>query len=210
MRSKRGSLRRSRLYVILDRDLLKGKDISRVARASLEGGADIIQLRAKGPCAGENLGLALKLARIAKKYGAPFIVNDDLGLAIASGSDGCHLGQGDMNIRAARKLLGAGKIIGASCGSISEAVRARAEGADYLGAGPVFKTPLKKTKAPRSGRFLSDMKRLGMPFFAIGGINASNVGKLRARGVRAVAVIRAVAFARSPRRAAAGLKEALA
>jgi thiamine-phosphate pyrophosphorylase len=189
---------------------LSGKCVLERVRASLEGGADIIQLRAKDGCARDNLGLASKLARLARRYGVPFIVNDDLGLAIASGADGCHLGQGDIGITLARKLLGAGKIIGASCGSVAEATRAKAEGADYVGAGPVFKTPVKKGVAPKGEAFLTAIKKTGIPFFAIGGIDASNIGRLRARGVRAAAVIRAVSFARDPYLATAELKEALA
>jgi thiamine-phosphate pyrophosphorylase len=208
MKSKKRLLRSSRLYAIFDEGASDEEEILRAAAGALKGGADIIQLRSKSHQPKTLIRLASRMGRLAKRYGAPFIVNDHVELALAADADGCHIGQGDINLSLARRLLGR-KMIGVSCSNMKEAAAAERQDADYLGIGPVFRTPIKRGKTPRGVPFLKRMKRLKVPFFAIGGITMKNIYLLRKAGIRRVAVIRAISGSRDSRRAASALKEAL-
>lgn len=209
MISKRELLKKSHLYAILDRDALSEKGMPRIARLALSGGADLIQFRDKGPASKREIATARAIRGIARRHKAPFIVNDNAGLALATGADGLHIGQGDIGISLARKLMGGNSLIGVSVKNYGQAVRAKAKGADYLGAGPVFKTPIKAHLKPKGFRFLKEIERVRMPFFAIGGINLKNAASLAREGFRNIAVIRSVCEARDASRAAKKLKEAL-
>jgi thiamine-phosphate pyrophosphorylase len=158
----RGRLRPARLYVLLDPDVTE-RPLDRVAREAVAGGADLLQLRQK-----PRPDLALARAIRAAAPDAVFIVNDDAAVALAAGADGVHLGLGDLPIRAARRL-GVG-IVGATTHSLGEARRAVREGADYVSVGPMYATALKPDLEPRGFGYLAAVKRLGVPFFCIGGI----------------------------------------
>jgi thiamine-phosphate pyrophosphorylase len=156
----------ARLYVLLDPSVTS-RPLARVAEEAVKGGADLLQLRQKPQV---DLGLAKEIRAAAPD--AIFIVNDRPDVALASGADGVHLGLEDMPIADARRL-GIG-IIGATSHSLAEAKRAKAAGADYVSCGPMFATPLKPDLEPRGFRYLAALKKLGLPFFCIGGITREN------------------------------------
>jgi thiamine-phosphate pyrophosphorylase len=173
----------ARLYVLLDPDVTT-KPLPRVAEEAVRGGADLLQLRQKPRV---DLGLAKEIR--AAVPDALFIVNDRVDVALASGADGVHLGLEDMPVADARRL-GAG-IIGATTHSLAEARRAKAAGADYLSCGPMYATPLKPDLAPRGFTYLAALKKLGVPFFCIGGITRENASPVLVRAAVCAGVIAA-------------------
>lgn len=209
MGSKRGLLRGCHLCVILDSGILGKRDIVRTARLAIRGGADMIQLRAKKAAAPEMIKTAAALKRLARRCHVAFVINDRLDVAVAVGADGVHIGQGDIGAGLARKMMGPGKLIGLSAGTAAQVIMAGESGADYLGIGPVFGTPVKASRRAIGLGFLEKAKRAGVPFFAIGGINTKNVTRLTEKGFNRIAVIRAICRSRDPRGAARRLKESL-
>ncbi len=190
----------ARLYVITP-DATRERVVEVVAGA-VRGGADVVQLRHKSMPRGELLGLAHELRALIKD--ALFVVNDHLDIALLSGADGVHLGPEDLSFAAARKVAGERLLIGVSA-STSDAVPI---GADYVGCGPAFATPLKPQKqmvGPAGVAALS--AALSIPVFAIGGIDESNINQLIEVGVRRVCVIRAVGDATDPEAATRRLRE---
>lgn len=195
--------------MILDRGLLRGEKLFAVARQALAGGAEMLQVRNKTADGLTMLADARRLNRIAHRRDVPCIINDNVGVAIASRADGLHIGKGDIDARLARRLMGRRALIGVSAGRYSDAVRAKSAGADYLGLGPVFATPIKRSRRPIGAGVVRRVTRLGMPVFAIGGIDHTRIARLRAMGCRACAVIRAVSAASDPYRATKRLRKAL-
>ena len=193
----RARLERARLYVLLDPAVVRGS-LVRVARAAVKGGADVLQLRQKPV---PDVGLARELRAAVGE--AIFIVNDRPDIALAAGGDGVHVGLGDMAIGEAKRL-GVG-IVGATSHSLPEARRARRAGADYVSVGPMFETPLKPDFPARGGSYLAGVKRLGVPFFCIGGITEKNVRPAMKR----VAVCAAVIAKKDPVRAARAIRRRL-
>ena len=185
-----------------------GRALADVLAPALAGGVDIVQLRDKQATTSDLLAAAAVARRLCDEAGALLILNDRPDLVQQAGADGCHVGQDDMNVRDARALAGEGAIVGQSTHSLGEVVAA-AE-ADYIGVGPVHVTPTKPGR-PAVGlelvRFAEAHARV--PFFAIGGIDASNLGAIVDAGARRVAVVRAIADAPDPRAAAAGLRAAI-
>ncbi|HUY74543.1 MAG TPA: thiamine phosphate synthase [Candidatus Dormibacteraeota bacterium] len=180
------------------------------AAGALRGGADVLQLRHKTLPRGELLELAHRLRDLARD--ALFVVNDHVDIALLSGADGVHLGPDDLSIGSARRVGGERLIVGASASSPGAAGEAVAEGADYLGAGAAFATPIKSDKVvigPGGVAAVSAAAGAGVPVFAIGGIDEGNVAQLIALGVRRVCVIRAVSSAADPEQAARRLREML-
>jgi thiamine-phosphate pyrophosphorylase len=159
-------LEAARLYVLLD-PTVTPRSLPRVAEECVRGGADILQLRQKPKV---DVGLAREIRAAAPDV--LFIVNDDVAVALASGADGVHLGLEDLPIADARRL-GAG-IVGATSHSLAEARRAKSAGADYVSCGPMYATPLKPDLEPKGFRYLDALKKLGLPFFCIGGITREN------------------------------------
>ena len=178
--------------------------------AAIAGGADVVQLRDKRATDSELAKEAEALLGVTRACGIPLIINDRIAVAKRVGADGVHLGQADGSIEKARKILGPGAIIGRSTHSRAQALQAQKEGFDYIGVGPVFSTPTKPSYPPVGLdliRFAS--QNIGIPFVAIGGIDASNVEAVRRAGARAVAVVRAVMGAENPCVAAKKLVETL-
>jgi len=195
---------------VLDRFIIPDdRKLLKAARGAASAGVSAIQLRDKYGAFGGSLRLAKKIKRICGRYHVPFIVNDRIDIALASGADGLHIGRSDISLSLARRLLGKAKILGVSAGSLKEAARARREGADYIGAGPVFPTPVKKGKKPIKRSVLRAMKDMNVPIIVIGGINLKNVAGLVGDGFRRVAVIRAVLRSRSPYKAVKRLREVI-
>jgi len=184
------------LYLISDTSFSLGRTHEEVVRAGIAGGAGVVQLREKSLAPDMALPIALRLRELTRDAGVIFIINDSVELALAVGADGVHLGQGDMPVSTARGLLGAGRIIGVSTHSTSEALAAQYNGADYIGFGPMFETATKdagKAKGPDALRLIRE--KVKIPIVAIGGINAANAVDVISAGADAVAVISAVTAA---------------
>ena len=179
-----------------------------VARAALDGGATMIQLREKALSDDALLQLAAELCALTRARGAAFIINDRVDIALASNADGVHLGEDDLPIAVARRLLGPGAIIGATATDPRRAEQAEQDGASYLGVGPIFPTPSKPDAgAPIGFASLTEISRtVSIPVLAIGGIACENVARVIAAGADGIAVISAVAEAENMAAAAAALR----
>jgi thiamine-phosphate pyrophosphorylase len=194
----------ARLYVI-SADDEPGRQAAALC-AAVDGGADLVQLRNKAARPIDLLAAARQVAAHAHAHGALLIVNDSPELVAGSGADGVHVGQADGAIDEVRSRLPPGALVGRSTHSLAQAEAAVAEGADYIGVGPVHETPTKPGR-PAVGVELVRViaARIQLPWFAIGGLNDANLDDVLAVGARRVAVVRAVAAAPDPRVAAAAL-----
>jgi thiamine-phosphate pyrophosphorylase len=176
----------------------------------VRGGADAVQLRHKTLARGELLVLARSMRAVASEV--LFIVNDHVDIALLSGADGVHLGPDDLPVEAARRIAGDRFLIGASAASPEAARAAVDQGADYIGSGPAFATPVKRSKTvigPVGVAAVAEAAGGMVPVFAIGGIDESNLAQLTALGLRRACVIRAVAEADDPEQAARRLRAML-
>ncbi len=197
------------LYVITDRQLSNGRSHLEVARAAIVGGASVIQLRDKEATTRQLVEMGGKLRALTREKGVTFMVNDRVDVALAVDADGVHVGQDDMPVPLARRLMGPGKIVGASAATSSEARKAEAEGADYVAASPVFSTPTKPDAPPPTGLegLRAIVEAVSLPVIAIGGINPENAGAVIQAGAAGVAVISAVVSAPDIAAAARRLRE---
>ena len=197
------------LYLVTDRALSLGRSTVEVVRAAIRGGVSCVQLREKGCSTREFMDEARLLKALLAGTGVPLFINDRLDVALAVGADGVHLGQNDLAIADARRLVGNRMIIGISAESVADAVRAEAEGADYIGASPVFTTPTKTDTAPPLGLdgLRAIRRAVQLPLVAIGGINADNAAQVLRAGADGLAVVSAIVSAPCPRTAAAGLRQ---
>ncbi len=200
------------LYFIVDPEATRGRPILDVAKAALRGGASVVQLRDKSRDKGEMLPDALRLQAMCEDYGGLFVVNDDADLARAVSSHALHVGQTDLPVASARAVLDARQLVGTSNGSVGEALRSRADGADYVAVGAIFAT----TTMGKSGRrslgvdAIREVKEaVSMPVVAIGGINLANIADVVRAGADCVCVVSAVTLADDPESAAAHLVEAM-
>ncbi len=185
------------LYVVTNRKAQHGRRHVAVARVAIRGGAKIIQLRDKDAPIGEYYRDALAIAKLCKKHNVTFIVNDYMDICRAVDADGVHMGQEDLPVAVARRVLGPDKILGYSTHNEREAVAAEKGGADYVSVGPIFETPSKEGWEPRGTRFVRwAAKNLSIPFVAIGGIDSYNVAQVIRAGACRVAVIRAAVGAK--------------
>ena len=177
----------------------------------LAGGVKIIQFRFKTGSDSDNLKVALIIRELCDNYGALFIVNDRIDIALASNADGVHLGQEDINIKIARNLLGFSKIIGISASNEIDIQKAIKEGCDYLGIGPVFHTKIKEKKQPLGINTLKIMtKDIEIPWFAIGGINHENISLLKKNNINKIAMITELINSKDPKEKAIMIINSLA
>lgn len=203
---RKESLHKAELYLILDRQVNADGRLFEIARESIRHGVDIIQLRDKLGTARDTLKCFQGIRR-AVNGRVPVIMNDRVDLAIAAGADGVHLGQDDVPVKDARRMLGTKAVIGVSCQRYEHARQAQAQGADYIGFGSVFKTFTKPERNPMNPDLLKKVVReISVPVFAIGGITPENIPALRAIGVRHFAVCRAICTARNIREAVNDIK----
>jgi len=187
-KSKRSEkiLKENDLYVITD----KRDNLLETIEEILIAGVRIIQHRFKTGNDKENLQEAIKIKNLCKRYNSLFIINDRLDIALASNADGIHLGQDDLDLKTARKLLGYSKIIGISANNEIDISNALKEGCDYIGIGPVFETATKKNKKPLGIEKIKTLtKDLNIPWFAIGGIKSNNISYLKRNGFKKVALV---------------------
>ncbi|MCD6417246.1 thiamine phosphate synthase [bacterium] len=185
------------LYVIIDIPLVEriSLDAVDVVRSAFDGGARIFQLRHKGVMEGQLFEEASRISKVAHELGAIFIVNDSLSVALAAGADGVHLGEDDLPVYAARKIVPKNFIIGASVSSVENALKVEREGADYIGYGAIFDTNTK----PDAHRgkievFKKIQSAVEIPVFAIGGINRKNVLKIVEAGCKQVCMASGIIF----------------
>lgn len=209
MKSKKRLSDRSGLCVILDKEILSEKMMLDVASCAGRAGAGMVQLRVKRVPVNEAIRIGKAVKRITDRYKIPLVVNDRLEVALAIDADGLHIGRGDIDIKLVKKFTGGKMLIGVSAASLKEIVAAKKAGADYLGIGPIFRTPIKSDRKPKGIALLKKIGRIGIPFFAIGGIDCRNIRKLAGAGFKKVAVIRAVCRARDPYAAIRKLQKAI-
>ena len=191
------------LYAVTDRHWLNGRSLRDVVEESLRGGVTMLQLREK------SLAEARELQALCRDYHVPFIVNDNVDIALAMDADGVHVGQSDMEALDVRRKLGPDKIIGVSAQTVEQALLAEKHGADYLGVGAVFPTGSKDDADDVSYDTLKAICRaVSIPVVAIGGISRDNVHRLSGSGICGVAVISAIYGAADIRRASEDLKAA--
>jgi len=181
------------LYAVTDRAWLGAKSLSMVVREALEGGASFIQLREKNLSFDDFLAEANEIKEVCKEYMVPFVINDNVDVALACDADGVHLGQDDMSPIEARKILGDNKIIGLSAVNLEQAILAEKQGADYLGVGAVFPTSTKEDADYVSYEELKKIcEAVSIPVVAIGGIGADNIMELRGSGIDGISVVSAI------------------
>lgn len=190
------------VYAVTDRQWLAGRTLESQVRQVLEGGATIVQLREKMVSDDEFLAIGRVIQTVCREFGVPFIINDNLKVAAILGA-GLHVGQSDAACADARRVLGENAILGVSCTTVEEALRAEAAGADYLGVGAVFPTSTKSDAEYVDRQTLIDIcGAVRIPVVAIGGISLENAPKLAGTGIAGVAVVSALFAAENPREAA--------
>ena len=195
------------LYAVTDRSRLGGRTLPQAVEAVLRGGATLVQLREKGLDYPAFRAEALEVLEVCRRHGVPLLINDNVELALEIGADGVHVGQDDLEAGQARVRLGPDKLIGVSAHTVEEALRARAAGADYLGAGAVFPTGTKgDAGALPLERLRAICAAVDIPVVAIGGIGPDNIERLTGTGIAGVAVVSALFAQPDPEQATRTLR----
>jgi thiamine-phosphate pyrophosphorylase len=197
------------LYLVTDRSLARGRSTLEIVRAAVGGGATVVQLREKDCSTREFIEQAMAIKDFLKGRGVPLIINDRVDVAQAVEADGVHLGQTDMPLGMAKRILGDSMIIGISAESLQDAVEAEKGGADYLGVSPIYATPTKTDTAPPLGlEGLREIRNaVRIPLVGIGGLNRHNAAEVIRSGADGVAVVSAIVAADDPQTAAGALKQ---
>ncbi len=196
------------LYAVTDRHWLGDRSLDEVVRESLDGGVSFLQLREKDLDEGHFYEEAVELQAMAREYGVPFVVNDNVEIALRMNADGVHVGQSDMEAGDVRALLGPDKILGVSAQTVEQAVLAEKRGADYLGVGAVFPTGSKDDADDVSYETLRAIcEAVSIPVVAIGGITLENTPKLKGSGICGIAVISAIYAQDDIKEAASALRK---
>lgn len=191
------------LYAVTDRAWLNGETLCEQVRKSLEGGATMVQLREKMLDEESFYREACEIKALCHEYNVPFIINDNVDIALRCDADGVHVGQTDMEAGNVREKLGPDKIIGVTCKTVEQALRAQAQGADYLGSGAMFPTGTKANAQRLSYEGLKEIcGAVSIPVVAIGGITKDNLASLEGSGIAGIAVVSAI-YAQSDIKAAA-------
>lgn len=179
-----------RLYAVTDRSWLNGRALEDDIEKAIKGGVTLVQLREKNIATDDIIKSAIRIKSVCKKHGIPLIINDNVDAVIGSDTDGVHLGQSDMSISEARKILGKNKIIGATAKTVEQAQKAELEGADYLGSGAIFGTTTKDDAKKMDIETLKSITQsVKIPVVAIGGITGENILELRSTGISGAAVV---------------------
>ncbi len=198
----------TRLYFITDSSDFSEKEFLYRVEQALSGGATIVQLREKEKTTREYIELAGRVHGITKKYNVPLIIDDRVDVALAVDAEGVHVGQNDMPVCIARKLMGGDKIIGATAKTVAQAEEAYAQGADYLGVGAIYPTTTKvKTVLTSVGTLKDICNAVPIPVNAIGGLNEDNIDILRGVPLAGICVVSAIMKAENSQKATARLIE---
>ena len=196
------------MYLITDSTGFSTDEFLYRVEQGLKGGATLLQLREKDKSTREYIALAEKVHKISKKYNVPLIIDDRIDVAMALDAEGVHLGQSDMPVNIARKILGEDKIIGATAKTVAQAVEAYENGADNLGVGAIYPTTTKVKTVLTSVDTLKDIvKAVPIPVNAIGGLNKDNIDILENTGIAGICVVSAVMKAENPQKSASEIKE---
>lgn len=200
-----------RLYLVTERGMLRGRDLTDVVMQAVEGGVTMVQLREKDISTREFIELAQALKSVLMHTRVPFIINDRVDVALAVDADGVHIGQSDMPYDIARRMLGSDKIIGLSVENFAEIEEANRLDVDYIGVSPVFATPTKTDTAMPFGLggLREAVRRSLHPSVAIGGINMSNFRSVLSTGTNGIAVVSAIMNSDNPSEASRLLKNEL-
>ncbi|MBE7034398.1 MAG: thiamine phosphate synthase [Ruminococcaceae bacterium] len=191
------------LYFITDSTGFSEEEFLYRVEEALKGGATLLQLREKEPDTRRYIHLAEKVHEITRKYNVPLIIDDRIDVAMAIDAEGVHLGQSDMPIKTARKILGENMIIGATTKTVPQALEAYSQGADYLGVGAIYPTTTKvKTVLTSTETLDAICKAVPIPVNAIGGLNKGNIDILRGISISGICVVSAIMKAESPRKEA--------
>lgn len=192
-----------KLYLITDRRFLRGRSLTDSVEAAILGGVTIVQVREKDVSSRQFFDIASSVKQVTDYYKVPLIINDRIDIAQAVNAAGVHLGQSDLHMLAARRILGQGKIIGISAGSTEEAAEAQLNGADYVGIGAVYPTGSKNDADLVGLAALKEVvSSITIPSVAIGGINSSNAREVFEAGVDGISVISAILDKEDIRKAA--------
>lgn len=195
------------LYFITDSTGFTEEEFLRRTEAALQGGVTFLQIREKDRSTREYIALAEKVHALTRKYNVPLIIDDRVDVALAMDAEGVHVGQSDMPVATARRLLGEGKIIGATAKTVPQAMEAYAQGADYLGVGAIYPTTTKVKTVLTSTDTLRDIcNAVPIPANAIGGLNKDNIDVLAGIPIAGVCVVSAIMKADDPKVAAEDLK----
>lgn len=198
---------KTHLYLVTDRTLNQGEKFLKVIEEALEGGVTILQLREKNITTAEYISLAREVKKLSKKYNVPLIIDDRVDVCLAADCDGVHLGAEDMSIKEARQILGDNKIVGATAKTVSSAIKAQEDGADYLGVGAIYPTKTKVKTVITKVETLKDItNNIKIPAFAIGGLNQDNLDILKGSGAKGICIVRAVMESEDPKEMARSLK----
>ena len=178
------------LYAVTDRSWLKNETLCDQVEKALKGGVTFVQLREKNLDHDSFLKEAVEIKELCQRYNVPFVIDDDVELALECGADGVHVGQNDMACREARARLGNDAIVGVTAKTVQQAQAAEKAGADYLGSGAVFGTTTKKDARPMTKERLQEITAsVSIPVIAIGGINSSNLPELKGTGIAGAAIV---------------------
>lgn len=181
------------LYFCTDREIMSCDTVEKSVLLAIDGGASVIQLREKNLSSRDFYDTARRVLDITKPRGIPLIINDRLDICLAASADGVHLGQSDIPCAVARKILGNDKIIGVSAHNPAEALKAQADGADYLGVGAAFATSTKSDVTPVTPDTIRQIRAaVSIPFVVIGGVNEKNISQLYGLGINGAAVVSAI------------------
>ena len=198
-----------KLYFITDSTTVPSDCFLPVVEAACKGGATIVQLREKDRSTREYMDLAVATHEITARYGIPLIIDDRVDVALAIGAEGVHVGQCDMPVGIARKIMGPDKIIGATTKTIPQALEAYEQGADYLGCGAIYPTTTHvKTVITPVETLKEIVKAVPVPVNAIGGLNKDNIFVLKGSGIAGICAVSAIMKAADPELATRELKQA--
>ena len=200
-----------RLYICTDSGLMTSATVEESVEAAVKGGAGVVQLREKNASTRELFELAVRVKAVTDRYNVPLLINDRIDIALAVGAAGVHLGQSDMPCDVARRILGEDSIIGITAATPELAVKAQADGADYLGVGAMFVTSTKSDAKPNTRENLEKIRSLvDIPIVIIGGVKRSNVMTFAGMGIDGAAVISDIIGDPDPESAAREMRKILA
>ncbi len=195
------------LYLVTDRSLMTTDTLSEAVEQAILGGCTMVQLREKNISSLDFFKLATEIKAVTDSFGVPLIINDRIDIALAVHAAGVHIGQSDIPAAIVREIIGDDMLMGVSASSVSEAIQAQKDGADYLGVGAMFPTGTKTDAAIVSIKELQNIRQsVALPIVAIGGINKENAGLFHDMGMDGLAVVSAIIAQPNIRQAASELK----
>ena len=201
---------RLKLYLVTNSTGLTEEEFLEKLEGAIQGGVSFVQIREKERSTREYIDIVSKALKITRKYNVPLVVDDRVDVVLATGADGVHVGQEDMPVSVARKILGDDKIVGATTKTVEQALKAYEEGADYLGVGAIYPTTTKVKTVLTSTDTLKDIcNAVPIPANAIGGLNKDNLGVLKGCPIAGICVVSAIMKADSTKKAAEELIQAI-